>query len=166
MRENETNAQDLLKEEMVMKPEDNQTNFMEDFLKVASEESKIASNIDLNETKLESQTTENMINENQSETSLKVDSDNIGQESFHKMEQTELVKTEINSGMILEQVREPIFSQDSNFVSEPTEVGQVSKENIEIRVQKKNHWKFILTLFGIVAIFVLLLPLFIKWFGY
>ena len=42
-----------------------------------------------------------------------------------------------------------------------------TEESISIeKKKKKNNWVFILALFAIVAIFVLLLPLFVKIFGY
>lgn len=165
MNENEINAQDLLKEEdLLPKTEENQT-FMEDFLNVVSEEPKTNSSIDLNEDEIEVHP-ENMIHENPKvETEFNNDLNNMKtQEDFDTIKQTEPLYEEGNPVTTLKQVSEPVL--DQGLSSEPIEVGQISKEKVEIKVQKKNHWNFILTLFGIVAVFVLLLPLFIKWFGY
>lgn len=63
-----------------------------------------------------------------------------------------------------EGVQNPQMMNSNGTVS--TEVGQEVKEPHVVKQKKQSNWVFIITVFAVVGIFVLLMPLLIRIFGY
>ncbi len=94
------------------------------------------------------------MNENQTKT------ENINEQN-NNSENVNTNESNMNQGNTLNGVSE---AQSSESV--PTEVGQVAQKRTQVYNKEKSHWTFIIAVFTFVGLFVVLLPLLVRIFGY